>query len=232
LDFIVPSTGSLLLDGERAAFRDWLASSIKRSGMTKTDIAQSLGADSTARINMYLDEDNPRIPTCKVTLKLAHALGEEPLAAMLVAGYYGEVIGLIDLITRGDYSQDLKDAFARVALSAFPRGDVLERLRFHGGTPTPIAEQLCAEPLITAVNCLGDESYLMAASRVHDPMLKRAVAVLADRMVYPLARRRIAAEYVYEWALLVAPHMLSKPLSGNALLLKSLQEHNWKGSAK
>jgi len=191
----MPQTGSLLIEEERAAFRDWLRVSIDRSGMSKTDIARALGADSTARINMYLNGD--RIPTARVVVSLAHAMGTSRVVGMVLAGYYSEVLGVLDyLATKSRAPQDVREEAVSVALRTFPLVPLVN-----------LAEQLAEEPLVRAIEAAfsNKEILKIAARLLHDPILRHAVEELGKTDVPPMIRREIAAKLVHEWARIVDP---------------------------
>ncbi len=202
----MPRTGGLLDDAERSAFGRWLRQRVEQSGIRKTELAANLGDSSTTnRLNRYLDETRVVIPLPHVLGKLAHAIGVPWPVAFLRAGYFRELLGIINLLgfvakeqDQGELEarQQLREMVIEFALNAFPRRDVRR--------VAPFAEdELNYDPIVLFVgsDLPPDSKDQVAAltSRLH-PLLSRAATALEDTRVAPVVRRAVASEYVNAWA--------------------------------
>ncbi len=202
----MPRTGPLLTLRERQAFAPWLRRHIDESGVSKTRIAAQLGGDSTQRLNRYISETDPQLPTPQVLVRIAHAVNVAWPVAFLYAGYFREVLGAIERLAAIARDVDAswgRRAVIRLALDAFPRRDVRPAGAFTALEIEfdPLLPTLCL-PLTFAPPLEQRElaSRIKALTRGLSPLLARASAALLDGKILPATARAIAGEYVNAWA--------------------------------
>jgi hypothetical protein len=184
----------LLTADERKNFGTWLSARVERSGVSKSALSKDwLGDDSTQRLNRYLS--GAKIPTLPVLAKIIGAIGGSVMVALWRAGYFREVLILLDSLSQIEETRD--DAIT-LAMWAFPTGGT--------GEPFSVDRDFAIETNDSVRRAIGDDPMWfdaldkVDARRELHPLLWYAADQLAFADVEPHTRRLAAAVYVNAWA--------------------------------
>ena len=202
-------TGTLLTADERKNFGRWLSLRVKNSGVSKSTLSKDcLGADSTQRLNRYLT--GAKVPTLPVLTEIIGAIGGSLVIALWRAGYFREMLILLDSLSQIDETRD--DAIT-LAMCAFPSGGMKEA--------SSLAVHFAIETNDSVRRALDEDSWWVDAVKNADirrrlhPLLRRAADELAFVDVEPHTRRLAAAVYVNAWADKVAPDSANRARQTN-----------------
>jgi len=192
-------TGTLLTSDERENFGRWLSARVESSGVSKSALSKNwLGDTSTQRLNRYLT--GAKVPTLPVLEKIIDAIGGSVTVALWRAGYFREVLILLDALAQIDETRH--DAIT-LAMWAFPKCGMKAASSF--------SVHFAIEDNDSVRRAIGDDPWWFVVldnadvrRRLHS-LLRHAADQLAFVNVEPHTRRLAAAVYVNAWADEVAP---------------------------
>lgn len=184
-------------------------------------LKKEMGWPSLARLSRYAKGQN--FPTADTIIKIGKVIGEDWLALLKEAGYYGAVVDIIFELSL--YRETKSQIEARIHSDSRMLTDG-ERAFFAVRWPQRIALNYAVgmfpratehthgyHSALTAVLFSGlIESAKLARDRrktLH-PFLKHALAALAEPGLRRDAARNIAGEWVREWALSVDPQLTAE----------------------
>ncbi len=230
----MPRTGSLLTAKEKVRFTEWLRSYVERAvaaGKSKSAIArEALNDDQTTRLNRYIATEGAQIPTAVVLANLSRVIGAPWPTAFLRAGYFREILGVVQLFgfvgtdeNHGDEEArgEMREMVIDFAFQAFPRRDVAPVKPFSNHE---LDHQVLAK-FIDADFAPKDRDEIDALTDHLAPLLERAAIALEDPEIAPDIRRAVASEYVNAWADDFDLFLANKRRSAQQLVTQIMEAH-------